>query len=117
MTATQPMHDKKKRVNPYKHTSHEGFDHDSLESFGYDWERIGNPYLEAKFPLKLYLPQTTEDVVKIIFEVRALGQELKILNNVSEWNVSIVLTFFPFLTWLLWRQTGFHTRVHVQTQA
>lgn len=81
VAATHPMHDKKKRVNPYKHSSHEGFDHDSLESFGYDWERIGNPYLRPKFPLKLYLPQTTDDVITIVREVGELGQELKIRSK------------------------------------
>lgn len=29
------------------------------------------------------------------------------LENITEWHVASGLTFFPFLTWLLWRKTGF----------
>jgi hypothetical protein len=32
------------------------------------------------------------------------------LQNISEWNCATALTAFPFLTWLLWRDTGFHVR-------
>ncbi|MCZ6855230.1 MAG: hypothetical protein O7G86_15070 [Gammaproteobacteria bacterium] len=32
------------------------------------------------------------------------------LENISEWNFATALTFYPVLTWLLWRQTGFRVR-------
>ena len=35
-------------MQPYQFTSHESFSHDSLESFGYDWERIGDPAIAAR---------------------------------------------------------------------
>jgi hypothetical protein len=59
-------------------TSHETFTHDSIEHLGYDWERIGNPKIAPKYPLKVYLPRSTEDVVEAVKEVKKLGQELKI---------------------------------------
>ncbi|MDP9373273.1 MAG: FAD-binding oxidoreductase [Chloroflexota bacterium] len=59
-----------------KITSHETFTHDSIDSLGYDWERIGNPHVKPKYPLKVYLPQTTEDVIKIVREAKLLGEKL-----------------------------------------
>jgi hypothetical protein len=61
--------------------SHETFSHDSLDSLGYDWERIGNPKIGPKFPLKVYLPRTPEDVAKAVKECKQLGQELKIRSK------------------------------------
>jgi hypothetical protein len=58
--------------------SHEAFTHDSIDSLGYDWERISNPSIAPKFPLKVYLPQTTEDIVKVVKEVKLLGEKLAI---------------------------------------
>lgn len=58
--------------------SHEAFTHDSIDSLGYDWERISNPSIAPKFPLKVYLPQTTEDIVKVVKEVKQLGEKLAI---------------------------------------
>ena len=56
-------------------TSHETFDHDSIDSLGYDWSRIGHPDIAPKFPLKVYLPRSTEDLVAIVKEAKALGQK------------------------------------------
>lgn len=72
-------------------TSHESFSHDSLQSLGYDWERIADPGIAARFPLKIYLPRTTADVVRIVDEVRALGQTLKIRSKGHSSN-DLVLT-------------------------
>jgi FAD binding domain len=58
--------------------SHKGFTHDSIDSLGYDWERIANPSIKPRFPLKVYLPQTTDDIVKIVQEVKALGEHLSV---------------------------------------
>src|SRR5215207_9971308 len=43
--------------------SHEDFRDDDLNSLGYDWNRIADPGAPAQYPLKVYLPQTTDDVV------------------------------------------------------
>ena len=61
--------------------SHETFSHDSLDSLGYDWERIGNPKIGPKFPLKVYMPRTPEDVAKAVKECKTLGQELKVRSK------------------------------------
>ncbi len=62
-------------------TSHETFTHDSLDSLGYDWERIANPNIKPRYPLKVYLPQTTDDIVKVLKEVKALGEKLAIRSK------------------------------------
>jgi hypothetical protein len=62
-------------------TSHETFDHDSIDSLGYDWSRIANPAIAPKFPLKVYLPRSTEDLVAIVKEAKALGQSLKVRSK------------------------------------
>jgi|GEM_PF-1385721 len=62
-------------------TSHETFDHDSIDSLGYDWSRIANPAIAPKFPLKVYLPRSTEDLVAIVKEAKALGQTLKVRSK------------------------------------
>ena len=56
--------------------SHETFSHDSIDSLGYDWGRIADPDVKPRFPLKVYLPQTTEDVVRVLKEVKQLGETL-----------------------------------------
>ena len=58
--------------------SHKGFTHDSIDSLGYDWERIANPEIAPRFPLKVYLPRSTEDIVKVVKEAKALGEHLRI---------------------------------------
>lgn len=55
---------------------HETFDHDSIDSLFYDWDRIGDPDSPARAPLKFYVPRTTEDVVRCVKECRELGQVL-----------------------------------------
>ena len=65
----------------YVTTSHESFSHDSIESFGYDWGRIADPSVKPIYPLKIYLPQTTEDVVQAINETNQLGQKLTIRSK------------------------------------
>lgn len=62
-------------------TSHETFNHDSVDSLGYDWSRIANPAIAPKFPLKIYLPQTTEDVIRIVKDARRLSEHLLIRCN------------------------------------
>ena len=64
-----------------RYTSHEGVDHDSLDGLGYDWEQVGDPGIAPKYPLKIYLPQSTEDIVAIVREVKALGQKLTIRSR------------------------------------
>jgi FAD binding domain-containing protein len=59
-----------------KITSHETFTHDSIDSLGYDWSRISVPATEPRHPLKVYLPQTTEDVSKMIRDANSIGEQL-----------------------------------------
>lgn len=58
--------------------SHREFVHDSIDSLGYDWARIGHPGIAPKYPFKIYLPQTTEDLVRVVKEVKALGETLHV---------------------------------------
>lgn len=55
---------------------HETFDHDSIDSLFYDWDRIGDPGLAPRAPRKFYVPQNTDDVVAAVIECRTLGQRL-----------------------------------------
>jgi len=64
---------------PY--TSHETFSHDSIDSLGYDWERIADPGIAPRFPSKLYLPRSVDDVVGAIRETRQLGQDMTIRSK------------------------------------
>ncbi|MGI8685312.1 MAG: FAD-binding oxidoreductase, partial [Acidimicrobiales bacterium] len=63
----------RKRIN-----SHEAFVHDSIDSLGYDWGRIADPHVQPQFPFKVYLPRTTDDVVRVVKEAKALGEPLTI---------------------------------------
>lgn len=68
----------------YKPTSHENLPHysiDSIDSLGYDWERVANPAMRPKYPFKIFLPRTTEDVIAVINEVRQLGRTLRIRSR------------------------------------
>lgn len=66
----------KKKIN-----SHETFTHDSIGSLGYDWERVANPSIEPKVPFKVYLPETTEDIIRVVNEARVLGERLAIRSK------------------------------------
>jgi hypothetical protein len=55
---------------------HETFDHDSIDSLFYDWDRIGDPTGPPRSPLKFYVPRTTDDVVRCVEECARLGQPL-----------------------------------------
>jgi len=67
--------------NSRDHNSHSAFTHDSIEGFGYDWERVGDPGIRPRYPLKIYLPQTTADVVRAVRETRQLGQRLLVRSK------------------------------------
>ena len=56
--------------------AHEAWTHDSLDSLGYDWERIAVPHISARFPFRLYLPQSTEEIIAAVKEAKALGERL-----------------------------------------
>lgn len=66
----------KKRIN-----SHETFTHDSIDSLGYDWERIANPSIKPRLPFKVYIPETTEDIVRAVKEARSLGERLAVRSK------------------------------------
>lgn len=76
----------KTRIN-----SHETFTHDSIDSLGYDWSRIGNPTVTPRYPRKVYLPQSDEDVVAAVRECRDLGQPLAVRSKGHSSN-DLVLT-------------------------
>lgn len=48
----------------------------TLGSLGYDWERVGDPDAGPRRPFKVYLPRTTQDVVRAVTEARELGERL-----------------------------------------
>jgi hypothetical protein len=58
--------------------SHSRFVHDSIDSLGYDWSRVAEHDARPHYPLRIYLPQTTDDVVRIVQETRSLGLDLTV---------------------------------------
>lgn len=58
----------RKRIN-----SHELFGHDSIDSLGYDWSRVADPGMRPRYPLRIYLPQSTEDIATAVRECNSLG--------------------------------------------
>jgi hypothetical protein len=65
----------------YVPTSHETIRHDSLSGLGYDWSKIADPGIPAKPPFKVYLPRTTEDVVRAVQEARESGEPLVVRGH------------------------------------
>ena len=57
-------------------TSHETFAHDSIDSLGYDWERIADPDIEPVFPFKIYLPASTDEIAAAVTEAKERGETL-----------------------------------------
>src|SRR5262245_56694974 len=76
----------KKRIS-----SHGTFTHASIDSLGYDWERGADPAIRPMFPTKIYLPQTTEDIVRAVNEAKLLGERLTIRSKGHSSN-DLVLT-------------------------
>ena len=64
-----------------KITSHETFSHDSIDNLGYDWERIADPSIAPKYPLRVYLPQTTEELQAIVREARERGEKVMVRSK------------------------------------
>jgi hypothetical protein len=62
-------------------TSHETFTHDSLDSLGYDWGRIADPTVAPRFPFKVYMPQSVDDLVRAVREARQLGEKLVVRSK------------------------------------
>ena len=52
-------------------------------SLGYDWARIADPHITPKFPLKVYLPHTTDDVIKVVKEAKPLRQRLAVRSRAT----------------------------------
>ncbi|NGO10143.1 FAD-binding oxidoreductase [Streptomyces sp. HC44] len=65
----------------YEPSSHETFTHDSLASLAYDWERVGDPGVDAKWPGKVLLPRGTADVVRAVREARGLDEKIVIRGS------------------------------------
>jgi hypothetical protein len=66
---------------PYRQTSHEGISHRTFESLGQDWEQIATPSLAPRYPFKVYLPRSTEDIVTAVREARQLGQPVVVRGS------------------------------------
>lgn len=66
---------------PYRYTSHEGHSHGTFQSLGHDWEKVAIPSLAPRYPFKVYLPQSTEDIVQAVKEARRLGQALVVRGS------------------------------------
>ncbi|MEN3313943.1 MAG: hypothetical protein V7605_177 [Acidimicrobiaceae bacterium] len=71
--------------------SHEKFVHDSIDSLGYDWARIADPATTPRYPFRVYLPQTTDDVVTAVNEARALGLSLTVRAHGHSSNSLVVV--------------------------
>src|SRR6266404_2280755 len=74
-----------------RYTSHEGIVHNNINELGYDWEQVGDPAIEPRYPSKVYLPQTTEDIVAAVKEVNALGQKLTVRGSGHSSNDLVVV--------------------------
>lgn len=61
--------------------AHETFSHDSLDHLGYDWSRIGDPEGAPVRPLKIYAPETAEEVASVIRDANRLGEKLTVRSK------------------------------------
>jgi len=59
----------------YRPTSHEAFSHENVDTLGYDWSWAANPDIAPKRPLKVYFPRTTEDIVRVVREMKTLREK------------------------------------------
>jgi hypothetical protein len=92
----QPRHQPRR----YVVTSHESFSHDEIDSFGYDWERIGDPKIEPRRPLTVHFPETTEEVQEIVRRCRARNEKFLVRGRghssndlvLAERDVSVLCT-------------------------
>ncbi|HEY4567906.1 MAG TPA: FAD-binding oxidoreductase, partial [Kribbella sp.] len=80
---TAPVHGTPTLTNHehYVTTSHESMRHDSIANLGYDWSRIADPGVAARPPFKVYLPRTTEDVVRAVIESKDSGEPLVVRGH------------------------------------
>jgi FAD binding domain len=72
-------------------SSHESFNHDSIDHLGYDWSRIGNPGVTPRRPLKVYIPESAEEVARCIKDANALGEKIVVRSKGHSSN-GLVLT-------------------------
>jgi hypothetical protein len=72
-------------------SSHDAFSHDSIDSLGYDWVRVADRSIAPRYPRKIYLPRSTDDVVEAVREAHSLGETLKIRSKGHSSN-DLVLT-------------------------
>jgi hypothetical protein len=66
---------------PYQPTSHEAFSHDSIDSLGYDWERVASPGIAPKRPFQVFFPETTAEVVEAVKSLASQGKPFKIRSK------------------------------------
>jgi len=65
----------------YVATSHDGISHDSIANLGYDWSRVADPGIVARPPFKVYMPRTSEDVVRAVRECAETGDRLVVRGH------------------------------------
>ena len=69
--------------------------------------------MQALMPRSIVSRITTALLVAMLLEGLVLGTLVNLagapvaLRNIAEWHVASALLFYPALTWLSWRQTGF----------
>ena len=66
--------------------SHDRISHDTIASLGFDWSRVADPHAEPEFPLAVYWPETTEDVVRVVREAGQVGDRLIVRGNAHSSN-------------------------------
>jgi hypothetical protein len=72
-------------------SSHEAFNHDSIDHLGYDWSRVGDPHVTPRRPLKVYIPETLEEVVKCVKDANKLGEKI-VMRSKGHSSNGLVLT-------------------------
>ena len=49
----------------------------------------------------------------ILFALKNFVEDDKVFENLAEWHIASALSFYPFLTWLMWRTSDFTVRFSV----
>ena len=75
-----PSSDEDGRLVPSSSSAHH-VAHDSILALGYDWSHVSDPGIAPKYPAKVYLPRSTDDIIRAVRETRQLGQKLTIRGS------------------------------------
>ena len=72
------------------------------------------PYLQGIVRIKLAMCGLILAGGLLLAATDKLFENDDALQNIAEWNVATMMAFYPFLTWLLWRRSGFEVRSSVK---